>query len=104
MIINFFGIQLEIIDNGDGTYDIRPIDAVADRQAIRDEIARVKEIKAAAVADIGESNDLRDRFTAGRDSAVADRTTAVAKRDAAVLRIDELRAFLLAAGDPDPGT
>lgn len=113
-IINFYGVQLDVIDNADGaghptgdhsecTFNVEAVDPVADKQAIRDEIARLREERDAAVIHIGVLNGIRDFHAAKRTEAVEARTDRVAERDAHDARIAELRAFLLSANDPDPG-
>jgi len=104
MIINFFGIQLQIIDNGDGTFDVRPVDSVADRQAIRDEIQRLKDEKALRVTERDSAISERDYHSERRTYFVDLRAERIADITDLTSRIQELRDFIVAAGDPDPGT
>ena len=101
MIINFFGIQLQVIDNGDGTFDIKPLDAVADKQAIRNELARLRAEKAIAVGRIDAAVLARDFHIEQKDIHVAKRLEQIAVRDALNVTIAELKLFLESAGDVD---
>lgn len=103
MIIDFFGIQLQIVDNGDGTFDVLPVDTVADKQLIRDEIARLKSDRDAVIADLDAATLERDYHVERRDVFVAIRNEKQDERTAINARIQELRDFVVAAGDPDPG-
>ena len=89
-----------ITDDGDGTYSIDLSMAQA-RQPLRAERDELK-------AQRQEALERRDRAVLDRDIAIGQRDEAIARRDAAVaeaaailVRIDEIRAFLTAAGD-DP--
>ena len=101
MIINYFGIQLEVIDNGDGTFSVRALDADVDKAQIRAEIARIRGERDAVDATIGRLNTERDYHIERRDFFVSERTAAVAERDALVVRINELKLFLESAGETD---
>lgn len=103
MIINFFGVQLQIIDNGDGTFSVKPVDAEADKQAIRDELSRLKAEKQETNANIEDLNEERDTLLSRKDEVVAARLVEIAERDVLNIRIQELRDFLVGSGDPDPG-
>lgn len=104
MIINFFGIQLQIIDNGDGTFSVKPLDAEADRASIRDEIQRLKDERTVAQQERDAAISERDYHIERRAYFVDLRQQKVDEVTALSTRITELRDFLVAAGDPDPGT
>jgi len=90
-----------ITDDLDGTFSI-DLSAAQARQPLRAERDELKTKRDSALARRDQAGLDRDIALAQRDEAIARRADAVAEADALLVRIDEIRAFLTAAGDnPD---
>ena len=104
MLITINGVQLQIIDLGGGLFEIRPVDAVVDPQPILDELGRIKTLRNIEDSTITSATADAIFHAAQETAANTAASDATIARDAHQVRIQELRDFLVAAGEPDPGT